>query len=97
MTALVRLAGPAREPLLLDEINAHLQRLPEWSRQGRAIERTFEFKNYFQTMAFVNAVAWIAHCGDHHPEMVVSYNRCRIQLSTHAIGRKGGRSRMPLT
>lgn len=80
-------ACDASTPAMADrEINAYLQKLPEWSRDGQLIERTFEFKNYYRTMAFVNAVAWIAHCEGHHPDMTVGYNKCRVQLTTHAIG-----------
>jgi len=51
-----------------------------------AIEKTFRFANYHETMAFVNAVAWIAHRADHHPDLAVGYNRCRIAWSTHDAG-----------
>ncbi|WP_019627083.1 4a-hydroxytetrahydrobiopterin dehydratase [Thioalkalivibrio sp. ALJT] len=53
---------------------------------GRSIQRCFKFKNYHETMAFVNAVAWIAHTEDHHPDLAVGYNRCAVEFSTHAIG-----------
>ncbi|HET7315230.1 4a-hydroxytetrahydrobiopterin dehydratase [Salinisphaera sp.] len=46
----------------------------------------FKFKNYYETQAFVNAVAYIAHREDHHPDITFGYNRCRIELTTHAIG-----------
>lgn len=49
------------------------------------ISRTYSFKNYYETMAFVNALAWIAHREDHHPDIEVSYKRCRVRYSTHAI------------
>ena len=60
---------------------------PLWKicSDGAAIEREFSFRDFHQTMAFVNAVAWIAHREDHHPDLEVGYNRCRIQYSTHAI------------
>lgn len=54
--------------------------------ERRAIHRTFRFGNYYETMAFVNAVAWIAHREDHHPDLEVGYNRCAVRYSTHAIG-----------
>lgn len=57
-----------------------------WSLSGKHIEREFHFKNYYETIAFVNAVAWLAHQDDHHPHMTVSYNRCLITYTTHAIG-----------
>jgi 4a-hydroxytetrahydrobiopterin dehydratase len=53
---------------------------------AREICRTFSFGNYYQTMAFVNALAWIAHAEDHHPDIEVGYNRCHVRYSTHAIG-----------
>ncbi|MCI0401355.1 MAG: 4a-hydroxytetrahydrobiopterin dehydratase [Gammaproteobacteria bacterium] len=49
------------------------------------ISKTYHFKNYYQTMAFVNAVAWIAHQEDHHPDMEVGWNRCVVHYTTHAI------------
>lgn len=60
----------------------------DWALEGDGgeISRTFRFKNYYRTMAFVNAVAWIAHEEDHHPDLEVGYNRCRVRFSTHAIG-----------
>lgn len=60
----------------------------DWSvdENGTEISRSFRFKNYYQTMAFVNALAWVAHAEDHHPDLEVGYNRCRVRYSTHAIG-----------
>lgn len=51
-----------------------------------AIHRDFRFRDYFATLAFVNAAAWIAHREDHHPDLEVGYNRCRVRYSTHAVG-----------
>ena len=51
-----------------------------------SISKVYEFKNFYETMAFVNAVAYIAHVEDHHPDLAVSYNRCVVTYSTHAIG-----------
>lgn len=61
---------------------------PAWmlSDSSNQITRTFKFNDYYQTIAFVNVIAWIANQQDHHPELNVSYNRCRIVYSTHAIG-----------
>jgi 4a-hydroxytetrahydrobiopterin dehydratase len=53
---------------------------------SKAISRTFRFKNYYQTLAFVNALAWIAHNEDHHPDLEVGYNRCMVRFSTHTVG-----------
>lgn len=57
-----------------------------WAIEGRAIVRTFRFANHCETMAFANAVAWVSHRQDHHPEMRVTYDECRVAYWTHAIG-----------
>jgi len=68
-------------------LTAELASLPEWENlSDRAIARTFKFKNYHETMAFVNAVAYIAHRQDHHPDLQVSYDKCRVEFSTHSAG-----------
>lgn len=72
-------------PLSQDEINRLLKQLDGWVLYDRLIGKAYEFKNYYQTMAFVNAVAWLSHREDHHPDMTVSYNKCRVEYSTHAI------------
>ena len=51
---------------------------------NQCLWREFQFGNFYQTMAFVNAVAWIAHREDHHPDLQVGYNRCRVSYTTHA-------------
>lgn len=56
------------------------------SDDGLHIRRSFGFGNYYQTIAFVNALAWIAHQQDHHPDLQVSYNRCIVDFSTHSVG-----------
>ena len=62
-----------------------LGQLKGWSLADGAIVKTYSFKNYYQTMAFVNASAWISHREDHHPDIVVGYNSCRVTYLTHAI------------
>ena len=61
---------------------------PDWTLAGddASISRSFRFKNYYQTLAFVNALAWIAHGEDHHPDLEVGYNRCLVRYSTHEVG-----------
>ena len=48
------------------------------------IERAFKFRNYHECMAFSNAVAWIAHQKDHHPDMLITYNTCIVVFTTHS-------------
>ena len=50
------------------------------------ITKSYHFKNYHETMAFVNATAWVSHREDHHPDLTVSYNACKVSYTTHAIG-----------
>jgi 4a-hydroxytetrahydrobiopterin dehydratase len=61
---------------------------PGWimANDGKSIERRVNFKNYYQTMAFVNAVAWMAHQEDHHPDLEVHYDHCLIRYNTHSAG-----------
>ena len=63
-----------------------LKQVPGWARAGAEIAKSFEFKNYYETMAFVNAAAWVSHREDHHPDMEVGYNSCRVRYSTHSVG-----------
>ena len=53
---------------------------------GKALRAEFEFRNYWETTAFVNAVAWIAHREDHHPDICFGYKTCAITYSTHSVG-----------
>jgi 4a-hydroxytetrahydrobiopterin dehydratase len=75
------------EALSIDQAKKYLKDLPHWEikEEGRAIVRHYQFKNYYETMAFVNAIAWMAHQEDHHPDLEVGYNYCRVRYSTHAI------------
>jgi len=61
---------------------------PPWplDTEERSISHTYTFKNYYQTMAFVNVIAQIAHQQDHHPDLAVSYNRCTVTYTTHSVG-----------
>jgi 4a-hydroxytetrahydrobiopterin dehydratase len=73
-------------PLGDAQIVPFLNGLPGWQREGVRIFREYRFKDHYQTQAFVNAVCWISHREDHHPDMIVGYNTCRIEYWTHAIG-----------
>jgi 4a-hydroxytetrahydrobiopterin dehydratase len=75
-------------PMQADEAQKMLGQLNDWQldASGKEIARSFKFKNYHETMAFVNALAWIAHSEDHHPDLEVGYNRVNVRFSTHSIG-----------
>lgn len=62
--------------------------VPDWdlAEDGRSLTRTFGFDDYYHTLAFVNALAWIAHREDHHPDLGVHYDRCVVRYSTHDVG-----------
>ena len=72
-------------PLRQEEIDRLLAHLQGWEYAGGRIGKTYCFKNHHETMAFVNAAAWISHREDHHPDMIVGYNACRVEYVTHAI------------
>ena len=73
-------------PYRSDEVLAQLAETPDWTFRGDTIERSFTFRDYYDTMAFVNALAWLIHREDHHPELILSYNRCTIKWNTHSVG-----------
>ena len=68
------------------EVQRRLAGAPGWALVAGAIEKRYEFADYHRTMAFVNAVAWVAHREDHHPDLSVGYSRCSIRFSTHSVG-----------
>lgn len=78
----------AEHRMALEAIEHHLQHLPGWtlSTDADVISKLFRFDDYHRTMAFVNAVAWIAHQQDHHPDLEVAYNRCVVRYNTHDVG-----------
>jgi 4a-hydroxytetrahydrobiopterin dehydratase len=75
---------PALTP---DEIKKLLPEVKGWEvdAEGRVISRRFSFKGFYKTMAFVNAIAWIANQENHHPDLLVGYNYCVVKYTTHAI------------
>ena len=63
-----------------------LANLDGWKQAGGHIEKTFRFADYYRTIAFVNAVASLAHREDHHPDLAVYYDHCVVTWSTHSAG-----------
>lgn len=72
-------------PLSAEQSQAMLKSLKGWIIEDGKLVKVYPFTNYYQTMAFVNALAWVSHREDHHPDLVVSYNKCRVEYWTHAI------------
>jgi len=73
-------------PLSTLEIEEMLYQLDGWELFDGLIVKTYNFKNYYEVMAFVNTVAWISHREDHHPDIALGYNKCRVEYITHSAG-----------
>lgn len=91
-----QVAAGMRYSLTATQIIAKLAHLDGWRLSGGdagqadgqviSIEKTYTFANYFETIAFVNALAFVAHTQDHHPDLSVHYNRCVVRFNTHDVG-----------
>jgi 4a-hydroxytetrahydrobiopterin dehydratase len=70
-----------------DQITQALKALPHWTTEDPpfSISRKFKFKDFYQTIAFVNAIAWVAHQEGHHPDLEIHYNYCIVKCTTHSI------------
>ena len=77
---------PGAARLSAGELSDRLRALPGWASAENRLTKTFSFGNYYETMAFVNAVAYVAHRQDHHPDLSVHYNRVVVSYSTHDAG-----------
>jgi len=77
-----------KDALSAEHVRRWLAEIPGWelNDRGDSIHRRFDFRNYHETIAFVNALAYIAHREDHHPDLEVGYNRCVVRFSTHSVG-----------
>lgn len=79
----------SRRALNPTELVTRLAEAPGWKLSGDgaavAIEKTYTFANYYETISFVNALAYIAHAQDHHPDLSVHYNRCVVRFNTHDV------------
>lgn len=74
-------------PLLpYSELTQRLSALPGWEYADNELRKTFRFADYYQTLGFVNALAWMANRQDHHPDLSVHYNRVAVAWSTHDAG-----------
>lgn len=78
----------AQHKLSEDMVARYLDALPSWDlvEDGAAIRKTFRFADYYRTLAFVNALAYVAHAEDHHPDLGVHYDRAVVRYSTHDVG-----------
>lgn len=72
------------------EIAAAMAVLSFWQVEHETIIRQFAFKNYYQTLEFVNTIATIIHQEDHHPELLITYNCCTVRFNTHSVNDGAG-------
>lgn len=74
-------------PLTQKEAETLLEQLSDWilDDSGIQISKVFRFKNFYQTISFINAIAWIVNQENHHPDLKISYNCCRVHFTTHSI------------
>ena len=75
-----------REPMSDAAIRDHLAQVSGWHLNQGSIEKAFSFKDFLETVAFVNALAWICNTEDHHPDLAVTYSRCVVRFNTHSVG-----------
>ena len=77
-----------KQPIRLTptQIKQNLTALKSWKSTGKQISKDYKFKDFYETIEFVNAIAWIANSENHHPDLKVGYNHCTITYSTHSIG-----------
>jgi len=73
-------------PFSAQQAGEMLRQLKGWLLEDGKLVKVYPFANYHHTMAFVNALAWISHREDHHPDLAVGYNQCRVTYWTHAVG-----------
>jgi 4a-hydroxytetrahydrobiopterin dehydratase len=73
-------------PQTAAEIAAHLDQLQGWRVVDGKLAKDFKFADHYAALAFVNAVAWVSHRQDHHPDLTVGYNTCRVEYVTHSVG-----------
>ena len=74
------------DPMSQEDIDARLSELPDWARTGDVLQRTFRFDDFVGAMAFVNRVAGIAEKQQHHPDIMVRYNKVTLTVTTHDAG-----------
>lgn len=77
--------GKALEADQIKHLLSQLDKKWEVSKDQRSLNRRLSFKNFYETMAFVNALAWIANTENHHPDLEVGYNYCHVTFMTHAL------------
>ncbi|MEC5216502.1 4a-hydroxytetrahydrobiopterin dehydratase [Actimicrobium sp. GrIS 1.19] len=82
---------PVETALTTAGIDELLALIKGWAMVDGKVTKAFDFHDYYETLAFINAIAYVIHAEDHHPELVVTYNRCIVKFDTHSVNHgKGG-------
>ncbi|CAN7481856.1 4a-hydroxytetrahydrobiopterin dehydratase [Pseudoduganella sp. LjRoot289] len=82
--------APAKDALDPEEARRLAALLPAWRLEHGKLCRNFGFANYYRTLAFVNALAYVTHAEDHHPELTVTYKDCMVRYDTHSVNQGQG-------
>jgi 4a-hydroxytetrahydrobiopterin dehydratase len=84
----IKIIEASAETMLLNqtEINQKIQNLSGWTTDGKTITRTFQFKDFVEAIAFVNKLVEPAEAAGHHPDLMISYNKVTVNLTTHDAG-----------
>lgn len=69
-----------------DEIKSSLKKAKGWKRAGKEIKKTYSFDDFTKSIEFVNQVARLAEKADHHPDILIQYDKVTLTLSTHDEG-----------
>lgn len=69
-----------------EQVESSLAGLPDWTEVSGEIQRTYQFDNFVSAMKFVNAVAEAAEDAQHHPDILIRYNKVTLTLTTHDAG-----------
>ncbi|BAU63349.1 pterin-4a-carbinolamine dehydratase [Stanieria sp. NIES-3757] len=88
LTNNIKIVEANAETMLLNqtEINQKIQQLSGWTTDGKKITRTFQFKDFVDAIAFVNRLVEPAEAAGHHPDLIISYNKVTVNLTTHDAG-----------
>ena len=72
------------------ELADYLHAVPDWILSDKAITKSFTFKNYYETLSFINAIAYVIHAEDHHPSITLTHHHCHITFTTHSVNNGDG-------
>ena len=76
---------PTEIALTEGAITEYLKAVDGWTLTDGKIVKTFAFHNYYETLAYINAIAYVIHAEDHHPDLAVTYNKCTVRFNTHDV------------